>query len=610
MATQKNLENLSRLIRSAILRSTTAAGSGHPTSSLSAVELMVGLFFGGVFRSRLEEPALTNNDRFVLSKGHASPLLYALYHAAGKVSEKELLSLRKFGSRLEGHPSILFPYTEAPTGSLGQGLSIGLGIALAGRFHKLSYRTYVLLGDSEMAEGSVWEAMQLAAHEKVDSLTALLDVNRLGQSGPTMLGHNVHSYARRAQSFGWKTIILNDGHDLRSILSAYKTALATKSKPTMIIAKTIKGKGVSFLENKNGWHGKALSSEQCEKALSELGTVKKVVGNIPVPRSGRRYFANTSGRSARQPKYVVPTSPRKACGNALVRLAHAYQNLIVLDGEVKNSTYTELFQNEQPERFIESYIAEQNMVGMAIGLASRGMLPVSSTFAAFFTRAFDQLRMASYAGTRQVYIGTHAGVSVGQDGPSQMGLEDIAMFRTLANCAVLYPSDAYSAERVVELALRSKGLSYIRATRADLPLLYDALTPFRIGGSKTLRSSRLDKATIIAAGITVHEALKAADVLMKAGKRIRVIDCYSIKPIDVRTLVRAAEQTKNLIVVEDHRPEGGIAEAVRSALGNKAGCVHSLAVTHTPHSGTPEQLLTYEGIDADGIVAAVRNVLN
>lgn len=603
MATQKNLENLSRLIRSAILRSTTAAGSGHPTSSLSAVELMTALFFGGVFRSRLDEPAFANNDRFVLSKGHASPLLYALYHAAGKVSEKELLSLRKFGSVLEGHPSILFSYTEAPTGSLGQGLSIGLGIALAGRLHKLSYRTYVLLGDSEMAEGSVWEALQLAAHEKVDSLTAILDVNRLGQSGPTMLGHNIRAYARRVQSFGWKTIVLEDGHDLRSILSAYRSAIATKSRPTMIIAKTIKGKGVSFLENKNGWHGKALSQEQCEKALFELGSIKHVVGKVAIPRSMQ--VRNEARRLARQPKYTVLTSVRKACGNALVRLACAFPNLVVLDAELKNSTFTELFEKSNPDRFVETYIAEQNMVGIAIGLASRGFLPVSSTYAAFFTRAFDQLRMASYAGTHQASIGTHAGISVGQDGFSQMGLEDIAMFRTLANCSIFYPSDAYSAERLVELALRSTGLAYVRATRAELPLLYDAHTPFRIGGSRTLRSSKHDKATIVAAGITVHEALQAADVLAGQGTKVRVIDCYSIKPIDARTLLRAAEQTKHLIVVEDHRPEGGIVEAVRSALGSRAGCVRSLAVTHTPHSGMPEQLLAYEGIDADGIVAAI-----
>lgn len=613
MARISTLADIAKSIRIAILRSTTAAGSGHPTSSLSAVELVTALFFGGIFRADLHLPQHSNNDRFILSKGHASPLLYSLYAAAGVVSDRELLTLRKFGSRLQGHPMSVFPYAEAPTGSLGQGLSIGLGIALAGRLQKHSYRTYVLLGDGEMSEGSVWETMQLAAYKKVDTLTAILDVNRLGQSGPTMLGHRVRSYARRAEAFGWKTTVVENGHKVAAVLRAYRSALATKGRPTMIIAKTIKGKGVSFLENKNGWHGKALSQEQCEKALAEFGTAKKIIGKFAVPssfkvRRGSIYAAHTSG-SARQPNYTFPTSPRKACANALVRLAKPYPNMVVLDSEVKNSTYTELFQSAQPDRFIESYIAEQNMVGMAIGLASRGMVPVSATFAAFFTRAFDQLRMAQYAGTHQVYVGTHVGVSIGADGPSQMGLEDIAMFRTLAHCTVLYPSDAYSAERLVELALRSKALAYVRATRAELPLLYNAHTSFRIGGSRTLRSSKNDKATIVAAGITVHEALQAYDVLARRGTKVRVIDCYSIKPIDVRALVRAAEQTHHLIVVEDHRPEGGIAEAVRSALGTRAGSVQSLAVTRTPQSGTPEHLLREQGIDAEAIVEAVRKVV-
>lgn len=601
-----NLEELSRLIRWYILKSTTAAGSGHPTSSLSAVELLSTLFFGGVFRADLRKPKFENNDRFVLSKGHAAPLLYALYAAAGRITEKELWTLRKFTSRLQGHPMPGFPYVELPTGSLGQGLSAGIGIALNARLENLTYRTYVLLGDSEMAEGSVWEAIQLAGYEKLGSLVALVDVNCLGQSGPTMLGCNVQAYADRVKDFGWKTIVVH-GHKPREILRAYQTALKTRGKPTMIIAKTVKGKGVPFISGKEGWHGKPLSKDEFREAEKALGPVdRKLRGTVEMPE--RIQVEHVKPKKAPPPKYgrneVV--APRKAFGAALIRLAPQYPHMVVLDSEVRNSTFTEEFGDVRPSRFYETFIAEQNMVGIASGLASRGLLPVASTFSAFLSRAHDHIRMAQYSGTHQVYVGTHVGVSIGEDGASQMGLEDIAMFRALEKSTVLYPADGYATERIMEAALNAQGIVYVRATRAATPFLYSAKTTFSIGGSHTLRESTEDRATIVAAGITLYEALKAADQLKKRKIAVRVIDLYSVKPVDVKTLKRAAKETGRILVVEDHRPEGGIAEAVRSALGKQAGTVSSLAVKGIPHSGTPEQLLKAHAIDASAIVRELK----
>jgi len=602
------LSELARRIRRDILISTTTAGSGHPSSSLSAVELMTVLFFGGIFQADLKRPDYPGNDRLIFSKGHAAPLLYALYAAAGKVTPRELRTLRKFGSRLEGHPAMKFPYTEAPTGSLGQGLSIGVGMALAGRMNRLRYQTYVLLGDSELAEGSIWEAAQLASHEKLDHLTAIVDVSRLGQSGPTMVGHQLSVYERRFAAFGWRTVTV-DGHDLEAVHLAYKQSLAGRGQPTVILAKTFKGRGVSFVEDKNGWHGKGLSSEQLKTGLQEIGTVKNVTGAVRRPPTAR--LAKNAGRPAAQPHYGTGelVSTRRAFGNALVRLASAQPNMVVLDGEVKNSTYSELFAKKFPQRFIQGYIAEQNMVGMAVGLTRRGLIPVAATFAAFLSRAFDQLRMAQYADVHLVVAGTHAGVSIGQDGPSQMGLEDLAMFRTLQNTTVLYPSDAWAAERLLEQALKANGMVYLRLTRGDTPLLYKSATRFAVGGSQTLRSSRRDQLTIVGAGIPIHEALGAADELARQRISVRVLDCYSIKPIDVVTLRQAARQTKRLVVVEDHHPEGGLAEAVRTALGPLAGCVTSLAVTKRPTSGQPDQLLRQQGIDRSSIVRAAKRLV-
>jgi len=602
------LSELARRIRRDILVSTTTAGSGHPSSSLSAVELMTVLFFGGIFQADLKRPDYPGNDRLIFSKGHAAPLLYALYAAAGRVAPKELRRLRQFASRLEGHPAMKFPYTEAPTGSLGQGLSIGVGLALAGRIQRLRYQAYVLLGDSELAEGSIWEAAQLASHEKLDRLTAIVDASRLGQSGPTMVGHQLAVYERRFAAFDWRTVTV-DGHDLEAVHLAYKQSLAGRGQPTVILAKTFKGRGVPFIENKNGWHGKALSPEQLKQALTEIGTVSNRTGSV---RKSIAVRAKKPGaRAVVQPRYSQgeEVSTRRAFGNALVRLASAQPNMVVLDGEVMNSTYTELFAKKFPQRFIQGYIAEQNMIGMAVGLARRGLVPVAATFAAFLSRAFDQLRMAQYADVHLVVAGTHAGVSIGQDGPSQMGLEDIAMFRTLQNATILYPSDAWSAEQLVDQALKAKGIVYLRLTRGDTPLLYKSATRFPIGGSQTLRSSRRDQLTIVGAGITVHEALVAADELVKQQTAVRVLDCYSLKPIDAVTLRQAARQTKQLVVVEDHHPEGGLADAVRTALGPLAGCVTSLAVTKRPTSGTPSQLLKQQGIDRSSIIRAAKRLV-
>lgn len=606
----RELEKIAALVRYFSLVSTTAAGSGHPTSSLSAADLMTVLFFGGFFKADLKHPEYPNNDRLIFSKGHASPLLYSLYAIAGQITEEELLTLRKFGSRLEGHPTLAFPYTEAATGSLGQGLSIGVGMAMnAKALDTMPYTTYVLLGDSEMAEGSVWEAMQLASHYKLDNLVGILDVNRLGQRGETMLGHDTATYEKRVRSFGWHTIGI-DGHNISEIMKAFKEASSVKGKPVMIIAKTLKGKGVSFIENKDNWHGKALSPEDLEKAIKELGDIDTSRREeLRLPQQPR--LKKKAARKAKEVLYEadVPVATRRAYGNALVRLAETYPDMVVLDAETSNSTFAEFFKQAHPERFFEMYIAEQNMVGVALGMARRVKVPFVSTFAAFFSRAFDQIRMAGYSEGNIKFVGSHVGVSIGEDGASQMGLEDISMFRSVQGSVVLYPCDAYSAEALTEQAAQHKGIVYLRTTRKDTPLIYTKKDSFPIGGSKTLRKSAKDVATIVACGITLHEALAAYDILKKEHIFIRVIDLYSIKPLDVKTLKKAVRETLSIITVEDHYAEGGVGEAVIAALTPGSVPVHTLAVRKQPKSGTPEQLLAYEEISRDAIVKAVKKVL-
>ncbi len=610
----KNLEKLGKLIRYYILMSSTKAGSGHPSSSLSATDLMTGLFFGGFFRFDLKNPRLKNNDRLIFSKGHASPLFYSLYAAAGAVSENELTTLRKFGSKLEGHPTMEFVYTEAATGSLGQGLSIGVGMALNAKYvDKLPYRTYVLLGDSEMAEGQVWEAMEIASFYKLDNLVGILDVNKLGQRGETMYGYNLEVYQKRAESFGWETIVI-DGHNLKEIVKAFEKSTVVKDKPVIIIAKTIKGKGVSLLEGVDGWHGKALSPDEFEKALKELGEVdKSLTGGLAKPEKAKTQNSkvkNTSQKLEVGYKKGEMVATRKAYGNALVRIYPENPDMVVLDAEVSNSTYSDIFKKAYPERFFEMYIAEQNMVGVSLGLSRRGKIPFISTFAAFFTRAFDQIRMSQYSDGNIKFCGSHAGVSIGDDGSSQMGLEDIALFRTLLNGVVLYPSDAVSADKLVEQAAIHKGNVYIRTTRAETPIIYDNDEKFIIGGSKILRQNHNDRVTIVSAGITLHEALKAYEELQKEKINIRVIDLYSIKPIDAKNLEKAAKETKAIITVEDHFEAGGIGEAVKGALAGSGEKVYSLFVSKMPKSGKPQELLEYEGIDSKAIIAKVKEVLS
>jgi len=610
MVDSEQLARLAKLIRYYILVSTTEAGSGHPTSSLSATDLMTCLFFGGTFRFDADHPEHPNNDRLVFSKGHASPLLYALWAAAGKVSEDELMTLRKFGSPLEGHPTPAFRYAEAATGSLGQGLPIGLGMALNAKYiDKLSYRTYVLLGDSEMAEGSQWEALQIAAHFKLDNLIGILDVNRLGQRGETMYGHDLDAYQRRVASFGWETITI-DGHNQDDILGAYQKAGQVEGRPVMIIARTIKGKGVSFVEDKNGWHGKALNKEELKQALTELGDVdKSVKGEIAAPENLRPPAEQS--QPSQKILYLAdkPVATRKAYGNALARLFPKFPYMVVLDGEVSNSTYSDVFKEKHPERFFEMYIAEQNMVGAALGLSRRGKVPFVSTFAAFMTRAFDQIRMGQYSDANIKFCGSHAGVSIGEDGPSQMGLEDIAMFRTILGGVVLYPSDAVSTEKLVEEAAKKKGIVYIRTTRKETPIIYKTNEEFPIGGSKVVRQSDKDTITVVAAGITLHEALAAFEELKKEGVFIRVIDLYSIKPADKETLRKAANVTQAFITVEDHFAEGGIGETVRSLMADVDVPVHSLCVKKMPKSGMPGELLDYEEISKGAIIKKVKELI-
>ncbi len=605
-----DLEAIAKLIRYYSLVMSTEAGSGHPTSSLSAADLMAGLMFGGMFRYDLDNPQNPNNDRLIFSKGHASPLFYSLWAATGKVTEKELLAFRKFTSVLEGHPTREFKYTEAATGSLGQGLSIGVGLALNAKYiDKLPYRTYVLLGDSEMAEGSQWEAMEIAAHYKLDNLTGIIDVNRLGQRGETMYGHDLTVYRDRAGAFGWETIVI-DGHHMPQILTAFKQAAQSRDRPVMIIARTVKGKGVSFIEDKNGWHGKPLKKDELARALAELGTVDKDVrGRVEKPENLRpaEQFPSKVPPLSYSPDKPVAT--RRAYGTALERIFPQFPSMVVLDAEVSNSTYSELFKEKYPGRFFEMYIAEQNMIGAALGLSLRGNIPFVSTFAAFLTRAFDQIRMSQYSNANIKFCGSHAGVSIGEDGSSQMGLEDIAMFRTLLNSVVLYPSDAVSAEKLVEEMAGHKGIAYLRTTRKETPVIYRNDEVFRIGGCKILKSSKTDRALVVAAGITVHEALRAYEELKKENLTVRVIDLYSIKPLDAATLVHAARDTGAVITVEDHFAEGGLGEAVQSALGRTGVPVYSLAVRKMPRSGKPDELLDFEGISFRGIMDAVREIV-
>ncbi|MBL3666304.1 transketolase [Streptomyces sp. M2CJ-2] len=601
------LVELGQQLRVDSVRAAAAAGSGHPTSSMSAADL-TAVLLARHFRYDFDHPDHPGNDRFVLSKGHASPLMYAAFKAAGAIDDEELLTFRKLGSRLEGHPTPRrLPWVETATGSLGQGLPVGVGIALAGkRLDRSGYRVWVLCGDSELAEGSVWEAAEHAGYENLDNLTAVVDVNRLGQRGPTRHGHDLDAYARRFAAFGWHTVEV-DGHDVDAVDRAYGEAASTKGQPTVILARTLKGKGVAAVQDREGLHGKPLP--EADEAIAELGGPRDLRLRVREPADARTLHAVHTGQ-AEPPRWDrgEEVATRNAFGEALAALGTVRGDIVALDGEVGDSTRAEFFAKEHPERYVECYIAEQQMVAAAVGVATRGWVPYATTFAAFLTRAHDFIRMASISGSGINLVGSHAGVAIGQDGPSQMGLEDLAMMRAVHGSTVLYPCDANQTARLVTAMADLDGIRYLRTSRGEGPVLYGPDEEFPVGGSKVLRSSAEDRLTLLAAGVTVPEALAAADALAGEGIAVRVIDLYSVKPVDRDTLRRAAEETGCLVTVEDHHPEGGLGDAVLDAFtdGRPVPRLVRLAVRDMPGSASPEEQLHAAGIDAESIAAAGR----
>ncbi len=599
------LKGIANQLRIHSITATTAAGSGHPTSCCSAADVAAALFFGHM-RYDAKNPHYHNNDRFILSKGHAAPLLYAAWAETGLFPADDLLKLRKFGSDLEGHPTPRLPFVDVATGSLGQGLSVGVGMALAARFDKLDYNTYVLMGDGEVAEGSVWEAASLAGVYKLSNLIAIVDANRLGQSQATAFGHDIGVYRKRFEAFGWRVEDI-DGHDLEEI-SEVLGGVGLNDQPLAIIAKTYKGAGVSFLQDKDGWHGKPLNKEEAAKAIAELQPTAKSGVGVPIPAPNQLPAPNGAAPAGYPPlgyKIGDSVATREAYGNAITRIGEVDPRIVAMDGDTKNSTYSEKFMKKFPARFTECYIAEQNMVGTATGMGARGKVPFASTFATFFSRTFDQVRVAGISQSNLKLTGSHVGVSIGEDGPSQMGLEDLAMMRAIAGSAVLYPCDAVATEKLVEQMAQTRGICYLRTSRPKTPVIYNNDEPFPIGGAKVLREG--DKATVVAAGVTLFEALKAADALKNEGIGITVIDAYSIKPLGKDVILAAAKKTNSTVItVEDHYTEGGLGDAVAGELSVEGIKVHKLAVTSLPRSGKPEELLAYFGIDAATIVKKVK----
>ncbi len=596
---------LGQQLRVDSIRCSTAAGSGHPTSSMSAADL-IAVLIARHLQYDWSKPKDPNNDHLIYSKGHASPLCYAMFKAVGAITDQELMTFRKFGSRLQGHPTPAIPWVDVATGSLGQGLPIGVGVALAGQYlDKLPYHVWVLCGDSELAEGSIWEAVDKAGHYKLANLTAIWDINRLGQRGETEYGWQLDVYRRRVEAFGCFPIVI-DGHDVAAIDRAYGEALSNTGRPTVIIAKTIKGKGFSEIENKDGWHGKALPPDMAERAIKELGGIR----NLKVKTQKPERAAAPKRPVASEP--VLPTykkedkvATRKAYGDALLALA-AIPEVVAMDGEVSNSTHADEFAHAHPDRFFEIWIAEQQLVATAVGMSVRGYKPFASTFAAFFSRAYDFIRMAAISEANIKLVGSHAGVEIGQDGPSQMALEDLASMRAIHGSTVLYPSDPNQTAKLTRLMADQPGIVFMRTTRGAYPTLYGPNETFKIGGSKVLRQSPKDRVVLIGAGVTLHSCLVAADALAAKKIAARVIDLYSVKPVDVRTLREAARVTKGrFVIVEDHYPEGGLAAAVLEAMAADAAprVVH-LAVRDLPTSGKPEELMNAAGISSRHIVAA------
>ena len=597
---------MAQKLRRHSLESTTAAGSGHPSSCMSCAEIVSVLFFDEM-RWDPKDPSGNAADVFVLSKGHAAPILWAALKESGAISE-DLLSLRLFGSPLEGHPTPNSAWVRVATGSLGQGLSSAAGMAWARQADGRQGRVFTLLGDGEAAEGSVWEAAQFASFNRLDNLCAILDVNRLGQSGPTMYEHDTATYEQRLRAFGWDVAVV-DGHDVAALRAAFVRARGTLGRPFGIVAKTLKGKGVSFLEDKGGWHGKPVRmGEELTRAVAELGDTA-----LTLPVAPRRYPApapRTEVPLTLTPGYSLgqEVATREAYGTALAKLAKLSKRVSAIDGDTKNSTFSERLKEAAPAQFAEGYIAEQNMVGVALGMATEGRIPFASTFACFLTRAYDFIRMAAYSKPPHLILcGSHAGVSIGEDGPSQMALEDLAMMRAITGASVLYPSDAVSAERLVEAAANTPGIVYIRSSRPKTRVLYGNDETFPIGGSKTVRASAKDAVTVVGAGVTLHEALAAAELLAKEGIAVRVIDLYSIKPVDVATLHKAAAETRGIVTVEDHSVCGGLGEAVASAVAGRTR-IELLGIREIPRSGKPAELMQKYGIAADSIVAAVKRL--
>ncbi|HTR48589.1 MAG TPA: transketolase [Verrucomicrobiae bacterium] len=594
------------------MMSTTAAGSGHPTSCMSAAELMAGTFFYAM-KIDPKNPNGNDSDRFVMSKGHAAPILYAALAEAGLFPASRVMTLREFSSELEGHPTPRIPGVDAATGSLGQGLSVAAGLAIGARLDKSPTRVYVLLGDGEMAEGQIWEAAAFAGYYKLDNLTVIADVNALGQSQPTMYQHDMEVYRKKFEAEGFATEVI-DGHDVAAVLAALDRAKAAKGRPQAIVARTVKGHGFSQVAGKENWHGKPFPKEMLAQAIQERG------GPIDVPADPGRSYERKS--LPKPPDFPAPAAPdydpgkavatREAYGFALKRLGAVNPHIVALSGDVKNSTFSEIFQNAYPDHFYQGYIAEQNLVSLAVGLAARGKVPFADTFACFLSRAYDNARMAAISRSNINLCGSHCGVSIGEDGPSQMALEDLAMFRAIHGSAVLYPSDAVSTERLTEAMARRAGVNYMRTSRPKTAILYSKDEKFPIPGFKVVRQSPQDKVTVIGAGVTLHEALKAADELKAQGTGVRVVDLYCVKPIDGNALAEQIKATGGrLVTVEDHWPEGGIGEAVLGALsqaGSPPAKYRMLAVRDMPHSGKPDELVEAFGISARHIAAAVREI--
>ncbi len=607
------LSNIATHLRIESVRATTEAGSGHPTSCCSAADIVAVLFFS-VMRYDPKNPKAPNSDRFVLSKGHAAPLLYAAWAEAGLFDKRELLKLRTLTSDLEGHPTPRLPFVDVATGSLGQGLSAGIG--MAANHKKLDgspARTYVMLGDGESAEGAVWEAAELARHWNLDNLCAIIDINRLGQSDPTILQHDMEAYRSRWSGFGWHAITV-DGHDIPALLAAFDEAAFTRGKPSVILARTHKGKGISFIEDKAGWHGKPLKKgEEADRALRELtGQLRQAADRLEIQRPDAKKDAAKPGKAMAPPQYKPTDSvaTREAFGSALAALGEANPLVVALDADVKNSTFTEKFAKQFPDRFFEVFIAEQNMVGASVGLAACGKIPFAATFACFLTRAYDFIRMAAISRSNIKLMGSHAGVSIGEDGPSQMGLEDLAIMSAQPGMVVLYPTDAVCTYRLVEAAAAHRGPVYMRTGRPKSPILYSNEETFPIGGSKILRQSPSDQLTIVSAGVTLFEALKASDQLKDAGIAVRVVDLYSIVPIDRAGLLDSARATRGTILtVEDHYEHGGLGDAVAGAVVSEGVRVHKMAVREIPHSGKPDELLDRYGLSARAIVETVQKIL-